>query len=115
MTALIAPHGGVLIDPMLPAGLRAQALAAAAALPACDLSARQLCDLEMLLTGAFSPLRGFMGPADHARVCRELRLADGTLWPMPITLDVPEELAARAVAAGGLALRDPEGVTLAVL
>lgn len=115
MDALIAPHGGRLVDPMLPSAERAAARARAAALPALDLGPRALCDLELLLSGAFSPLQGFMGRADHARVCTELRLADGTLWPMPVTLDVAPELAERAVAAGGLALRDPEGVTLAIL
>jgi sulfate adenylyltransferase len=115
MQTLIAPHGGHLVDPMLDAVERAAARARAAALPALDLGPRALCDLELLLSGAFSPLAGFMGSADHARVCAELRLADGTLWPIPVTLDVAPELAERAVAAGGLALRDPEGVTLAIL
>jgi sulfate adenylyltransferase len=115
MTHLIAAHGGHLVDLMIPAEALVQARAAAAGLPALDLSPRHLCDLEMLLSGAFSPLAGFMGRADHERVCSELRLADGTLWPLPISLDMSAELAERAVAAGGLALRDPEGVTLAVL
>lgn len=115
MESLIAPHGGRLVDPMLPKVECAAARARAAALPGLDLGPRALCDLELLLSGAFSPLQGFMGRADHARVCTEMRLADGTLWPMPVTLDVAPELAERAVAAGGLALRDPEGVTLAIL
>jgi sulfate adenylyltransferase len=115
MSSLIAAHGGRLVDLMIPAAELPAARAVAANLPAHDLGPRQLCDLELLLSGAFSPLTGFMGAADHARVCRELRLADGTLWPMPITLDVAPAVAERAVAAGGLALRDPEGVTLAIL
>ncbi len=83
--------------------------------PSCDLSARQLCDLELLLNGAFSPLRGFLGREDYEPVCESMRLADGTLWPMPVTLDVPEAVA-RAVGRGAsLALRDPEGVMLAAL
>ena len=57
------------------------------------LTRRQLCDLELLLVGAMSPLAGFMGRADYESVCTRMRLADGTLWPMPITLDVPPEVA----------------------
>src|SRR5207248_2821107 len=74
-----------------------------------DLTERQLCDLELLLSGGFSPLRGFMGKADYERVRAEIRLADGTLWPIPIMLDVTEETAAaaeggpRAVRALGVA------------
>ena len=53
-----------------------------------DLGPRQLSDLELLLNGALSPLVGYMGADEHRRVCAEMRLADGTLWPIPITLDV---------------------------
>ena len=84
-------------------------------LPSFSLQPRHLCDLELLLNGGFSPLRGFMGQADYERVCAEMRLADGTLWPMPITLDVDPNTAEAAQAAGRLALRDVEGVMLAVL
>jgi sulfate adenylyltransferase len=115
MNPLTAPHGGHLVDPMLSADQLGAARARAAGLPALDAGPRTLCDLELLLSGAFSPLQGFMGRADHERVCREMRLADGTLWPIPVTLDVTPELAERAVAAGALALRDPEGVVLAIL
>ncbi len=115
MTALIAPHGGRLVDLMIGPDARAELKQRLPALPAWDLTPRQTCDLELLLTGAFSPLEGFLAQADYDRVVSELRLSSGVVWPMPITLDVPAELAARAVAAGGLALRDAEGVTLAVL
>ena len=83
--------------------------------PSWDLTPRQICDLELLLNGGFSPLRGFMSRADHETVVREMRLADGTLWPIPITLDVPDELAERVPAGSWLSLRDPEGVMLAAL
>ena len=89
--------------------------AASRDLPSFSLQPRHLCDLELLLNGGFSPLRGFMGRADYERVCAEMRLADGTLWPMPITLDVDSNTAEAAQAAGRLALRDVEGVMLAVL
>jgi sulfate adenylyltransferase len=83
--------------------------------PAWDLTHRQLCDLELLLDGAFSPLTGFLGRADYARVLNDMRLTDGTLWPMPITLDVPPDFAEMLSTGGRLALHDPEGVLLAVL
>ena len=115
MHALIAPHGGRLVDLLAAPGDHAALKAAAAQLPAWDLTARQLCDLELLQNGAFSPLEGFLGRADHERVCAEMRLADGTLWPMPITLDVSEAFAATLEGHARIALRDPEGVILAIL
>jgi sulfate adenylyltransferase len=80
-----------------------------------DLSPRQLCDLEMILSGGFSPLAGFMSRADYDSVCRTMRLADGVLWPIPVTLDLTEEAAKGLEPGSHLALRDPEGVMLAVL
>jgi len=84
--------------------------------PSWDLTARQLCDLELLISGGFSPLRGFMTRTDYEGVCQKMRLASGVLWPMPITLDVTEDFA-KSLKPGGskVALRDPEGVMLAVL
>jgi sulfate adenylyltransferase len=84
--------------------------------PSWDLTARQLCDLELLLSGGFSPLRGFMTQADYNGVCENMRLKSGVLWPMPITLDVTEEFA-KTLKPGSskIALRDPEGVMLAVM
>jgi sulfate adenylyltransferase len=83
--------------------------------PSWDLTPRQQCDLELLLNGGFSPLRGFMKRDDYQSVCESMRLVDGTLWPIPITLDVPEDLASNLESGSSLALRDPEGVMLAVL
>lgn len=80
-----------------------------------DLTPRQLCDIEMLLNGAFSPLEGFMGKVDYDSVVQEMRLADGVLWPMPITLDVSVEFAEQTKAGNSIALRDQEGVLIAVL
>ena len=80
-----------------------------------DLTPRQLCDLELLMNGGFSPLEGFMVRGDYEAVCETMRLRDGTLWPMPVTLDVPEATASALVVGETLALRDPEGVMLAVL
>ncbi len=112
---LITPHGGTLVNLLVDAE-RAGALAAASRdWPSWSLTPRQQCDLELLANGGFSPLRGFMTRAEAEAVCGSMRLADGTLWPIPIVLDVPEEFA-RALGAGTtLALRDPEGVMLAAL
>jgi len=112
---LIQPYGGELVELMADTD-RAQALKEESRnLKSWDLSPRQLCDLELILNGGFSPLRGFMGRADYERVCSDMRMSDGTLWPMPITLDVPEDLARSLEVGERLALRDPEGVMLAVL
>jgi sulfate adenylyltransferase len=84
-------------------------------MPSWDLTPRQLCDLELLMNGGFHPLKGFMGQADHEGVVNEMRTADGTLWPIPITLDVSEVFADRVAPGQDIALRDAEGVILAVL
>ncbi|MBM3791631.1 MAG: bifunctional sulfate adenylyltransferase/adenylylsulfate kinase, partial [Acidobacteria bacterium] len=83
--------------------------------PSWDLTDRQLCDLEMLATGGFSPLAGFMNREDYEAVCGSMRLKDGTIWPVPIALDVTENLAGALNEGTMLALRDPEGVMLAAL
>src|SRR5258708_39549112 len=80
-----------------------------------DLTSLQLCDLELLLNGGFLPLQGFMDRADYESVCSSMRLSSGLLWPIPVTLDVSEELAKKLECCSRLALRDPEGVMLAVL
>ena len=86
---LIAPYGGRLVD-LLPADGEAAGLLAERAnhLPSLQLSPRALCDLEMLMTGGFSPLDRFMGAADYQSVLDSMRLADGTLFPIPIVLPV---------------------------
>lgn len=112
---LIAPHGGHLKDLYLPVAEAEQLKLRSAGLPGIDLDTRQLCDLELLLNGAFSPLEGFLTERDYRRVVEELRLADGTLWPIPVTLDVSEAFAARLAPGSEVALRDTQGVPLAVL
>jgi sulfate adenylyltransferase len=113
---LIAPHGGELIQLIAQPERIAELKAHSKEWPSWDLTARQLCDLELLLTGGFSPLRGFMTRADYEGVCHNMRLANGTLWPMPVTLDVTEEFAQKLTpGTSKIALRDPEGVMLAVL
>lgn len=87
----------------------------AAELPSWDLTPRQICDLELLMNGGFSPLNGFLGQVDYDSVVERMRLADGQLWPMPVTLDVSEAFADRVAPGQDIALRDPEGVILAIL
>ncbi len=115
MSQLIAPHGGTLCDLTVDDARSAALKEASREWPSWDLTPRQMCDLELLLNGGFSPLRGFMGREDYEGVCEKMRLADGTLWPMPVTLDLPEELAAKLESGSKLALRDPEGVMLAAM
>ncbi len=112
---LTSPHGGELVDLIATADRKKELQAASKDFPSWDLTPRQLCDLELLMNGGFSPLRGFMKKADYESVCKNMRLADNTLWPMPITLDLPEEFAGKLAVGGKLALRDAEGVMLAVL
>ena len=112
---LVAPHGGVLVDLLVSDDRVAELQDASRDWPSHDLTPRQLCDLELLASGGFSPLTGFLGRRDYDRVCTELRLGNGALWPVPIVLDVSEALAVSLSAGAHLALRDEEGVMLAVL
>jgi sulfate adenylyltransferase len=113
---LIPPHGGELVHLIAQPERIAELKAHSKEWPSWDLTARQVCDLELLITGGFSPLRGFMTRADYEGVCHNMRLASGTLWPMPINLDITEEFAKKLTpGTSKIALRDPEGVMLAVL
>jgi sulfate adenylyltransferase len=114
---LIAPYGGTLVDLFEPAASRAELARHASTLPSIRLSERSRCDLELLATGAFSPLDRFMGRADYERVVREMRLtngtAGGTLFPIPITLPVGDDV---PVEPGQeVALRGPHNELLAVM
>ena len=80
-----------------------------------DLTPRQICDLELLMNGGFAPLNGFLTEKDYNSVVTDMRLADGKLWPMPITLDVSQEFADKIEPDTDIALRDQEGVILAIL
>jgi sulfate adenylyltransferase len=112
---LVEPHGGTLVDLRAGPERAVELKAASKDWPSWDLSPRQLCDLELLTNGGFSPLTGFLGRSDYDAVCSDMRLADGTLWPIPVVLDVPSELAGSLTAGSTLALRDLEGVMLAAL
>jgi sulfate adenylyltransferase len=111
MSLLITPYGGLLVDLLEPADSAAKLARHASTLPSFTLTERASCDLEMLATGAFSPLDRFMGKADFERVVDEMRLASGTLFPIPVTLTVPS-----APQIGSeVALRGSDNSLLAVM
>lgn len=112
---LPAPHGGRLVDLVVERDRAGELERLAVDWPDRLLTERQRCDLELLACGAFSPLTGFMNQADHSAVCERMRLADGTLWPVPVTLDVDAETLHRAASRGHLALRDGRRRLLGVL
>lgn len=112
-SSLIAPYGGKLVDLMVPQDEREAVKAYASSLPSIQLSSRTVCDLELLATGAFSPLDRFMGQADHQRVLDEMRLTNGFLFPLPITLPVNESPDIRL--DGEIALRNDKNELLAVM
>ena len=83
--------------------------------PDITLSDHHMCDFELMATGAFSTLEGFMVRADYEPVIDRMRLQDGTLWPIPVCLDISENKARNLEAGQSVALRDPEGFLLALL
>jgi sulfate adenylyltransferase len=113
--AISAHGGGELVDLKAPAGERATLAARAAKVPAVTLNARDLADLEMLASGAFSPLTGFMGEADYVRSRDEMRLASGVPWSIPITLGVDEVTAKSLKPGTEIALATEDGKRLAIL
>ena len=88
---MISPYGGKLIDLVVEGEERQELLERSSRLPSVQISQRALCDLELLATGAFSPLDRFMGKADYERVLTEMRLTNGILFPIPVTLPMDEE------------------------
>ena len=115
MDHLNRPHGGTLVDLLVDDERLSEVKEASREWLSWDLTPRQLCDIELRMNGGFSPLRGFLGRADFDSVCSDMRLADGTLWPLPITLDITDELAEKLSPGTPLVLRDPEGLAIAVL
>ena len=115
MGAFKEPHGGELKNLYLPAEEAEAEKQAAREYASWDLTERQLCDIELLLNGAFSPLDGFLNKSDYDSVVKTMRLKSGVLWPIPITLDVTEDFAKDLKSGDKLALRDLEGVILATL
>jgi len=109
------PHGGELVKLIAAPDRVPQLLAESKSWLSWELTPRQLCDLELLLAGGFSPLQGFMTRADYESTCSNMRLADGRLWPIPVVLDVAKEFAKSIGEGSTIALRDSEGVMLAAL
>jgi sulfate adenylyltransferase len=110
---LIAPYGGQLVNQILTGDARREWVEKASHFPAVQLSPRSLCDLDLIACGGFSPLDRFMGKADYERVLREMRLHHGALFPIPVTMPVPE----KALPSGAeyLALRDEHNNLIAVM
>src|SRR4051812_37103908 len=108
LMSLITPHGGKLVNRVLAPEAAQSAAQSAAALPSITLSAREQGDLEMIAIGAFSPLTGFQNQKDFASVCKDMRLADGTVWPIPVTLCPPDDVAAKIREGQKVALKDDD-------
>jgi len=113
--AISAHGGGELVDLKAPSGERDALIRHAASLTAVTLGARELADLEMLASGAFSPLTGFMGEADYVRSRDAMRLVSGTPWSIPITLGVDDSQAKSLSAGKDIALADESGKRLGIL
>ena len=115
MEYLTPPHGGTLCNLLVEPELAERLKNESGDFHSITLSQRQVCDLELILNGGYSPLRGFMTREEYESVLDNMHLPDGTLWPIPITLDVPSAVAEKMVAGDRVALRDGEGFMLAVL
>ena len=105
---LVPPHGGELKPLLLEGGEREELVQKSRELPRVRLSSRETSDLIMMAIGAFSPLNGFMGREDYLGVIENLHMADGTMWPIPITLSAPEEQADALPLGADIALIDDE-------
>ena len=110
-TAYGGPLVNLIVDPQHAEDYKRQSMN----WPSLTLSSRQLSDLTLLMNGGFSPLRGFMCRADYDSVVSNMRLQNGTVWPLPICLDVSENIADHLETGQRLALLDREGFMLAVL
>ncbi|RPJ64095.1 MAG: hypothetical protein EHM24_23510 [Acidobacteria bacterium] len=109
MFRLSEPHGGALVDRFVAEDEAPELERRAARLPQITLDDRELSDLELIATGAASPLTGFLGVRDYQSVLCRLRLANGTPWPVPFTLAVTLPQLASALREGAAALRDGRG------
>ena len=113
--SLITPHGGKLVNRVLEGDAAKSATAAAGSYKSVTLSPREQFDLEMIAIGAFSPLSGFMGKADFTSVCKDMRLANGTVWPIPVTFCPADDVAAGIKEGDKLALKDSKGRLLGTM
>ena len=113
--SLIQPHGGTLVNRIVSESKARELTQAAGSLPKITLSTKQACDLEMIAIGAFSPLTGFMKKADFESCSKDMRLANGTVWPIPITLAVDDAVKDSLKTGGQAALYHNDGTLLAVI
>lgn len=111
----IAPHGGRLVNQIVPEAELPAALAESERLPSIRLSPWSVSDLELIAIGGFSPLTGFLGSADYRSVVEEMRLQSGLIWPIPITLPLTRTEAATLKEGQRIALRSGEGRLLGTL
>ena len=114
-THVVARAVDTLVDRRLPPDMREAALKEARSLPQVMLSPLSISDVELLAIGAYSPLTGFLTRADYRRVVNEMRLADGNVWSVPITLPVDREQADRIHEGQKVALCEPDGHILAIM
>ena len=115
MGAFKEPHGGQLKELYLGESAADAEKSAARDYESWDLTERQLCDIELILNGAFSPLDGFLSRQDYEEVLANMRLSSGLLWPIPVTLDVTQDFAEKVTEGDQLALRDREGMVIATM
>ncbi len=115
VSSLIAPHGGTLVDRVVPTESRHESVDRAGSLPRVVLSVREASDLEMIAIGGFSPLGGFLRQNDYASVVDDMHLVGGPAWSLPITLSVTSDDASSIEKAGGAALVSEAGGLLAIL
>ena len=113
--SLIEPHGGRLCDRMVTENRINELKQDFVHLQSWTLNDRQICDLEMIMNGGFSPLIGFLNQEDYDAVCAGMRLQNNDLWSIPITLDITEIASENLASGDKLVLRDKEGFALAVL
>ncbi|MEE8479392.1 MAG: bifunctional sulfate adenylyltransferase/adenylylsulfate kinase [Candidatus Neomarinimicrobiota bacterium] len=114
-TSLIEPHGGKLCNLFVSEERKKELKSLLISFESWTLTDRQICDLELILNGGFSPLKGFLNKKDYDSVVKNMRLADETLWPIPITLDIIKEISDKLSQGDKLVLRDKEGFPLAIL
>ena len=114
-STLISPHGGHLVDPIVPEEQRQEWIEKAATLPRLQLTARGLADLECIATGLYSPLDGFVSEQDYHTIVKDMRLTSGLAWSIPVTLQVSLSEADQYPLGEPIALVHPQGQILAIM
>ena len=115
MGAFKEPHGGVLKELYLGESAAEDEKLKARDYKSWDLGEAQLCDIELILNGAFSPLEGFVTQQEYQGIIENMRLPSGLLWPIPVTLDVKPEFVEQISEGETIALRDQEGMIIATM